>query len=90
MEEKDFSKLTDEELLVEKKKLKKAKIWHAIYIGFFAGVFIYGMVSWILAQEKNWGFFIPMAIPLFFIYGLVKDSKKNRNLERVLRERRLN
>jgi len=82
--------LTDEELLVEKKNLKKSKVFHAIAIGFLAGILIYGVVSWSLADEKRIGFFIPMVIPVVFIYRIIKNSKNNRNLENVLKERGLN
>jgi hypothetical protein len=55
MEKKNFSELTDEELLVEKKKLKKSKILHATIIGFLAGILIFGLVSWSLSSEKRFG-----------------------------------
>jgi len=90
MEKKDFSEMTDEELLVEKKKLKDSKILHASLIGFMAGILIFGTVSWILSPEKRVGFFIPMLIPVFFIYKMMKNPKTNEDLEDVLKERRLN
>ena len=90
MEKKDLHKLTDEELLVEKKKLNKSKIFHATSIGFLAGILIFGVVSWSLSSEKNLGFLIPMLIPIAFIYGLVKNPNKNKDLEQVLKERHLN
>jgi len=90
MEKKEFSKLTDEELLEEKKKLKNSKIFHAIAIGFLAGILIFGVASWSLADEKQIGFFIPMLIPVVFIYRIIKNSKNNRDLESVLKERGLN
>ncbi|NJN44894.1 MAG: hypothetical protein HC806_09370 [Anaerolineae bacterium] len=90
MENKDYSTLTDVELLAEKKKLKNAKILHAALIGFLAGILIFGVVSWILSPKKQIGFFIPMLIPIAFIYGLVKNPKTNQELENTLRERHLN
>jgi hypothetical protein len=90
MEKKDLYKLTDEELLVEKKKLKKSKIFHATSIGFLAGILLFGMVSWSLTSEKNFGFLIPMLIPVVFIYRMLKNPNKNTDLEEVLKERRLN
>jgi hypothetical protein len=90
MEKKNFSELTDEELLVEKKKLKKSKILHATIIGFLAGILIFGLVSWSLSSEKRFGILIPMLIPLAFIYRLVKNPKGNKDLEEVLKERHLN
>jgi hypothetical protein len=90
MEKKDLSKLTDEELLVLKKKLKKSKVFHATYIGFLAGILLFGVVSWSLSSEKHFGFLIPMLIPVAFIYSLLKNPNKNKDLEEVLKERDLN
>lgn len=89
MEGIDFNKLTDEELLVEKEKLRKSKLFHASMIGFLAGILIFGLVSWILASEKQIGFLIPMLIPVAFIYRLFKKPKDKKGLEAVLRERGL-
>ena len=82
--------MTDEELMVEKKNLKKSKIFHAVAIGFLAGILIYGVVSWSLSEEKQIGFFIPMLIPVVFIYRIIKNSKNNKDLEDTLKERGLN
>ena len=87
--QKNFSELTDEELLVEKKKLIKSKVTHALIIGFLAGVIIFGMVGWFMSSQKRLGFFIPMLFPAYFIYRMVKNSRKNQDLEAVLRERKL-
>ena len=89
MEKKDFAAMTDAELLDEKKKLKDSKVLHATLIGFMAGVLIFGVVSWSLSSQKHVGFFIPMLIPVLFIYKMIKNSKKNTELEEVLKERRL-
>ena len=89
MEKIDYSKWTEDELLVEKKKLKKSKLFHAIAIGFLSGVLIFGMVSWSLSSEKQVGFLIPMLIPAVFIYRQLKKSNKNNDLEDVLKERGL-
>lgn len=90
MEKKDLYKLTDEELLVERKKLKESKIFHAAAIGFLAGILIFGVVSWSLSSEKRLGFLIPMSIPVVFIYRMLKSPNKNKDLEAVLKERGLN
>ncbi|MGB6037020.1 MAG: hypothetical protein WBG42_12180 [Cryomorphaceae bacterium] len=82
--------MTDEERLVEKKKLKSSKIFHASFIGFLAGILIFGIVAWSLSPEKQLGFLIPMVIPVSIIYKMVKKSKKNTDLEKVLKERNLN
>lgn len=90
MDKKALSKLTDEELLIAKKKLKQSKIFHATSIGFLAGILIFGIVSWSLSSEKHWGFLIPMLIPITFIYRMLKNPKSNKDLEEVLKERHLN
>ncbi|HBH24358.1 MAG TPA: hypothetical protein DDY13_13155 [Cytophagales bacterium] len=89
MEKKDFYKMTNEELLVEKKKLKKSKLFHATAIGFLAGILIFGVIAWSLSSEKHFGFLIPMLIPVAFIYRLLKNPNKNKELEAVLKERDL-
>lgn len=89
MENKSLSELTDEELLVEKKKLKKSKTTHAFLIGFLAGILIFGFISWGLSSEKQIGFLIPMIFPVFFIYKLIKHPKDNSDLENLLKERNL-
>lgn len=90
MEKNDLYKLTDEELLVEKKKLKQSKIFHAASIGFLAGILIFGVVSWSLSSKKHFGFLIPIFIPLVFIYRMLKSPNKHQDLEDVLKERNLN
>lgn len=82
MTKEELSKLTDEELLAEKKKLKKAKIINAALIGFCAGI-----LFWSFAKN-TWG--LLTLIPLFFIYRMVNNSKKDKELEDVLKERKLN
>ncbi len=88
MEKRNFSDLTDEQLVVEKKKLKKSKIWNAAVIGFLAGIVIYGIVSAILSKKSI--IILPLLFPLYFIYRLVSGSKKNNELEMILKERNLN
>lgn len=90
MEKKNYNEMTDEELLVERKELNKSKIFHASAIGFLAGILIFGLVGWGLSEEKHFGFFIPMLIPMLIIYRLVKNPKGNKDLEEALKERRLN
>jgi hypothetical protein len=89
MEKSDLYKLTDEELLVEKKKLKKSKLFHATFIGFLAGILIFGMVAWALSPEKQIGFLIPMFIPIGIIYKMLKNPQSSKDLEDVLKERKL-
>ncbi|MCH6200737.1 hypothetical protein MMU07_14220 [Aquiflexum sp. LQ15W] len=89
MEKKNYKEMTDAELLVEKNKLKKSKIFQAATIGFLAGI-IPGIVGWIISGEKRLGFIILLLIPIFLIYRLFKNPKGNRDLEEVLKERILN
>jgi len=90
MEKKDFYKMTNEELLVEKKKLNKSKLFHATGIGFLAGILIFGVVAWSFSSEKHFGFLIPMLILVVFIYRTLKSANKNKELEAVLKERNVN
>ncbi|MBN8663738.1 MAG: hypothetical protein J0L83_04150 [Chitinophagales bacterium] len=87
MEQKDYAQMSNEALLLEKKKLKQSKIFFAAAIGFLAGVFVFGIVGWILSPKKNLGFFIPMFIPILLIRGILKNNKQNQPLETVLKER---
>lgn len=90
MDKETLYKLTDEELLVEKKRMMKSKLFYALSIGFFIGILLFGFVSWLLFSEKRFGFLVPMLIPVIFIYRLLKTPNKNKNLEEVLKERKLN
>lgn len=85
MEKDRISELNDEELQIEIKKLKKRKIINATLVGFLAGVFFFGVTSLII--KKNFIVGVPMLIPLFFIYKLVNSSKKDKQLEVLLKER---
>ncbi|MBX9892997.1 MAG: hypothetical protein K2Y12_11800 [Chitinophagaceae bacterium] len=87
MEQKDYAQMSNEALLLEKKKLKQSKIFFAAAIGFLAGVFVFGIVGWILSPKKNLGFFIPMIIPILLIRGIIKKGKENQALETILKER---
>lgn len=89
MEKKQYTEMSDKELLVELKKLKQSKIFHAASIGFLAGILVFGLVAWILSPERRIGFFIPMLIPIVIIYRLVKNPKSNTELEEVLKARKL-
>jgi hypothetical protein len=91
MDKKVLSEFTNEELLIEKKKLKKRKITNALIIGFLAGIVGFGVVAWILGSKKNLiAFLLPMMFPIYFIYLIIKKSKKDKELEMVLKERNLN
>ncbi len=89
MKSNSFSAMTDEELLVEKKKMNKSKFWHATFIGFLAGVVIFGLGAWVFNPERRVGFFIPIIFPIYFIYKLVTKPNNNKELEDALKERNL-
>jgi uncharacterized membrane protein len=67
MEETNLTKMSD-------KKLKKKKIINAVIIGFLAGIFFVGIFA--VIYKKNFLGIIPMLIPLFLIYKIVKKDKK--------------
>lgn len=89
MEKKDLYRLSDAELLVERKKLTQSKLLHAAAIGFLAGILIFGLIAWGMSSEKRLGFLVPISIPVIFIYRMLKSPNKNKDLEEVLRERNL-
>lgn len=79
--QKALSKLTDQELLAEAKKMKSSSIQHALLIGFLIGIIIFSVL------KSTWGFFT--LIPLFFIYRLIKTPDNRQALKEVLKERNL-
>jgi hypothetical protein len=89
MNKKDIYEMTDEELLVEKQNVKNSKIFHALYIGFLAGIVAFGFISWLLSSKKHLGFLIPMLIPIIFIYKQLKKPDKSKDLEELLKKRGL-
>ena len=82
MTNKKLNELTDEELLAKRKKLQRSKIMNATLIGF-----CFGIIIWSVAKN-TWGFLT--LIPLFFIYKMVNNSKNDKELEALLKERNLN
>ena len=81
MTQKPLSELSDEELLNEVKNNKSTAIINATLIGFMMGVVVYSIV------KNTWGFFT--LIPLFFVYKLFNNSKKNKAFEEELKKRKL-
>ena len=83
MEHKEYSKLTDQELIDEAKKMKSFSITNALFIGFLAGVIFYSIV------KNSWGMLT--LIPLYFIYKMVNDprNKKSKELQSILKERNI-
>jgi hypothetical protein len=89
MDKVDYSELSDEELLLERKKMKQSKQMHALLIGFLGGIVACGLTAWMMSDSKNIGFFIPMAFPIFFIYKMVKKPNPYADLELELKGRQL-
>ena len=81
MTQEELSKLTDEELLEEAKKMKRTSITNALLIGFMFGIIIYSIV------KNSLGFLT--LIPLFLIYKLINKSKNDDALKRILQEKGL-
>jgi uncharacterized membrane protein len=79
-ETKDYTKLSQEELLTEEKKLKKGEFFSAGLIGFLIGILGYGIVT------KGIGF-LHIALPLVLISVLYKGSQVQKmNLKHVQAE----
>lgn len=85
----ELQQLSDAELLVLKKKMKEAKLFYAVFIGFLVGVLLFGVVAWALSPQKQFGFLIPMFIPILLIKKLRQPSPQHQELEAVLQERGL-
>jgi uncharacterized membrane protein YbjE (DUF340 family) len=83
VEDRDYSNLTDEQLLNEEKQLKSFSIMNAFLIGFLIGI--------IFISIKFSAYNISLIIPLFLIYKFVNDprNKKVKELEKILKERKL-
>jgi len=81
MNQNELSELTDQELLEKAKKMKSTTITNALLIGVMIGIIIYSI--W----KNSLGFFT--LIPLFFIFKLVNNSKNDKALKRLLKERNL-
>ena len=81
MEHKKLSELTDQELLAKAKEVKSSAIFHAFIIGFLIGIIIFSVVV------NSVGIFT--LIPLYFVYKLFKNPKKDDALEQELKTRNL-
>lgn len=81
MNEKPLSDYNDQELLEESKKARLSPIYNAVFIGFLAGILIFSFT------KNNLG--LVALIPLFLIYKLVQSSKKNDEVDSLLKERNL-
>lgn len=76
-----LSKLTNDQLIIESKKLKSNTIITAVLIGFIIGIAIYSVMV------NGLGFFA--LIPLFLAYKMAKNSTKKEDIEKLFKERNI-
>lgn len=82
MEQKKLAELTDEELLIEAKKMKSTMILNAVLIGVLIGIMVYSIT-------KNGLGFLTLIL-LFVAYKLINRSNyAKKELEKILVERGL-
>lgn len=78
---KELSELTDQELLEKAKKMKSTNIINAALIGFMFGVLIYSIIK----DNVSVATFTPLVLILI----VINNSKKNKEVEKLLEERKL-
>ena len=81
MTKEELSKLTDEQLLAADKSMKSTNIMNAVLIGLMIGIAVYSTI------KNGFGFFT--FFPLIFVFVLVKNSVKKKELDEFLKERNL-
>ena len=81
MKQKEPADLTNEELLLEAKKIKTNNIYDAAIFGFLIGVAVYSAV-------RN-GFGWLTFLPLIYVPIAAKNKVRNREVERLVKERGL-
>ena len=83
MDQKEYSDMSEEELLEEAKKMKSFSITNALLIGFLLGVIFFSIV------KNSWGMLT--LIPLYFIFKMINDpkNKKIKELQSILKERNI-
>lgn len=72
MEIKQNQKSSEAENTEAQKKARNSKLFHAVWIGFLAGIMVFGIVAWSMTTDKKIGFLIPFFFPAFFMYKLFK------------------
>jgi hypothetical protein len=82
MEEKELTKLSDEDLLKYAKTIKNTKLFDSMAIGLLVGISIYSSV-------KN-GFGLLTFLPLVYLPIAKRNNSKRQNVEKFLKERNLN
>ena len=76
----DYSGKTLEDLLTEEQKLKRNRIYNAVWMGFVVGIMIYRLAT------RGFGF-IAIAIPVVLVALTLKGiHTQNQNLASVQRE----
>lgn len=81
MNQEKLAALTDEELLAQAKKSKSSKIYDAAIIGVLIGIAIYSTI-------KN-GFGLLTFLPLIYLPIAAKNKIKNSELQKLLKEKKL-
>ena len=81
MKQNKLAELTDEELLQEAKIIKPTNLYDAVILGILIGIATYSSV-------KN-GFGLLTFLPLVYAPIAVKNKTKNKELEKLLKERNL-
>ena len=81
MKPRELSELSDQELLLEARKIRSAAIVHALFIGVLIGIVIFSIVV------HKPGFLA--IILLYFIYKLISKPNETKELKRLLKERNL-
>jgi hypothetical protein len=81
MKQKELVDLTNEELLQEAKKIKTNNIYDAAIFGFLIGVAVYSAI-------RN-GFGWLTFLPLLYVPIAAKNKVRNREVEKLVKERGL-
>ncbi|WP_373708916.1 FUSC family protein [Kaistella sp.] len=81
MSQKELSELTNEDLLLEGKKIKSGNIMNAVLFGVMIGV-----ATW---STVKYGLGIITFFPLLFIQMLLKNNARRKAFENELKERNL-
>jgi hypothetical protein len=81
MKKKILEGLSDEELKQEVKKGKQTNLYDAVFLGVLIGIAAYSSV-------KN-GFGLLTFLPIVYLPIAVKNNKKTKELEKLLKERNL-
>jgi len=81
MNEKELSRLSDDELRARANKMKSSELVHAVLIGFMVGIIVFSIAY------NAVGLFT--LIPLFLIFKVFHKPEQNRALKKVLAQRGL-